>query len=155
MKFFLVLFLLGLFITPNYSKELIHYLGLAYEFKSSRLLYSDEYKEYIDDEGFLSAEVIYRDPSSNIIASKSISYKTNLRVPSFSFSNYMTNSEAEVSVSNNNIKVSYYSDLENILLKTKEFPLSDTTVVDAGIYYFVMDYWDSLIAGDVLFFNYI
>ena len=53
------------------SDSLLHYIGYAYDINSNKPLYSDEYREFYEDDQ-LRAMATYKDPSGNVIAKKYI-----------------------------------------------------------------------------------
>jgi hypothetical protein len=147
---FLILLLSGL----TYAKEPIHYRGTAYTHNTRELLYTDEYREYYSDKGVLSAEVTYRDPSKNIIASKAITYNSGYSTPSFTISNHYFESIESIIVSNNTVSLVSKSS-GNAALKKKTIRLPENPVIDAGFHYFLLSNWDRLIQKKAVSFSYV
>jgi len=147
-------FLILLLSCLTYAKEPIHYRGTAYTPNTRERLYTDEYREYYSDKGVLSAEVIYRDPSQNIIASKDIIYNSGYLTPSFTISNHYFGSIESIIVSNNTVSLVSKAS-KHAAVKKKTIRLPENPVIDAGFHYFVLSNWDLLIQKNTLPFSYV
>lgn len=144
------------FSTVTFAQQdsLTHYYGKAYDLKSNDLLYVDEYKEYITDNGSLAAQVTYRYPNGDIIATKNVVYKHQLSSPGFEFHNQITGVLASVSANTSNITISYRPSF-NDEFKMKTIDSEDNLVIDAGFHYFIQQHWTPLIQGITVPINYV
>lgn len=122
-------------------------IGEAFDPSGNELRYR-EYHYY--SEGGLSHKVNYRDPSDNLIVTKSIDYRTGLITPEYRQVNQTLQQDISVSWQDDNLKLELGSDSQPIkseLLETKS-PL----VIDAGFDNFIRENWARLTSGEVLNF---
>lgn len=152
-NFFLAGFFLFVFSCSVLAMAPVHYLAHAFDLDSGELVYTDEYREFLDSSGALRAEVIYRDVSGEVIAEKSIFYGVPSSMPSFRFENFLTDLVAEAWVSGD-VSVSYRKGIEGEPLSSR-LNIPENLVVDAGFHYFVLQHWDVLLGGDRVKLNYL
>ncbi|RAP29517.1 hypothetical protein DID78_03485 [Candidatus Marinamargulisbacteria bacterium SCGC AG-343-D04] len=137
----MVMFCLG---STVMSDSLVHYVGKAYDIKTKEFLYKEEYKEFKDG-GDLKATSVYTNKKNDIIARKELIYKQNFQAPCLEFYNEVTGVIASVNVGEN-MEIAYRSSFSKSFKRSQQL-VSDYTVVDSGLHYYIVKHWDALLSG--------
>ncbi len=123
-----------------------HYIGNAYDLKTKKFLYSEEYKERVDADLNLYADTLYRNAEGDIIARKTIEFRKDLNRPSFRLEDERDGYLEGADVDESSIRLFYR---KSETAETKEVTLASmqTAVLDAGFHYFIVENWEALIQG--------
>jgi len=152
-KVLLCLISFGSLATANAQNSNGLSVGEAFAINSEELLYRETHCQSDDK---LTHKVLYKNADGESIAHKSIDYGNGFSMPSFKQTNFQTSEETEVIVDKNQVTLSFIS--ANREQKQKTFEknaFSDLPmVIDAGFDAFIRENWDSLVAGDKLYFQF-
>lgn len=134
------------------AKELLHYIGYAYEKNTNQLLYTDEYEEF-NKNNSIQATATYKDANQNIIAKKTIYYNDNFSLPSFLFNHYENNMMISVNVSTT-IEV-VYQPKNSKYQKKASITYPKNAIMDAGFHYFIQQHWNQIIQYKIIPIHYV
>lgn len=136
----------------NAQTENIKFVGYAYSLADSSLLYSEHHSINIDhNRKRVSAFVQYRSVSGDVIADKNLKYDDQGYFPDFNFTDKRTNQFLKVEKSNNKISISKTTGINQKIQTDHIKPVAARTMIaDAGFDVFMLNNWQSLLAGKAL-----
>ncbi|MGB1801015.1 MAG: hypothetical protein ACPHLK_09330 [Gammaproteobacteria bacterium] len=151
----LLLFLISsLMVTSVLAEDAPSRIGYAFDKKTDELVYTESHYENISAGLVEKSEVIYKDPSSNIIAKKTANFAVDPFMPEFSLVNNKTGHREQTEYIE---KKSQEKKYKVLFTKTSKGPVKDKTLAlpekgisDAGFDNFIVEHWDELKAGEVL-----
>lgn len=127
-------------------------VGNAYELKGSDLLYTETHCR-IDSR---SSEVFYQSGDGELIAHKTLDYRSGSYTPSFVQHNLQSNEKVKVSFDEDSVLMSMTGPDDNE--QKEEHSVTDTVrkpvVIDAGFDQFVRRNWDELVSGRSMTFQF-
>jgi hypothetical protein len=128
-------------------------IGEASDLKTKELRYREYH--YYSDTG-LEHRVIYKEPSGETIADKSLNYNSGLSEPTVEQQNTLCGEYFQVRPTENNkrLQISYRAEEGN---RTREKTINrpDDVVIDAGFNHYVRQKWDDLVSGKTVEFSYL
>jgi hypothetical protein len=133
---------------PQQSPDVV---GNAYGIKSKQLVYSELHYYSTDKKDHF---VLYIDENNNEMVEKSIDYRQSYSAPAFTQTDKRNNEWLSVEWLDQQLNIKYQPAFKQ---STKEATVNveSPLVVDAGFDYFVRDYWDDLVIGEKIAFNYV
>ena len=121
-------------------------VGYAYDSNTNQLLYTESHHERYSDGVLQRSEVIYKDPTENIFASKIADFSNSQFMPEFALENTRTGHEEKTRFIENKYEV-IYSESKNKTQKESQIKYKDGAISDAGFDNFIIEHWDQIIAG--------
>jgi len=144
-----VFLLLSTFCAHGSQSGTLHIEGKAFDLDSDQLVYTEEH--VLNGDG--NHEVIYKEPSGEIFAQKSLSYNNNPQAPDVEQVNSRIGEVIEVkSIDNNRLSASYAREDKQVS-KSNTMAIPDGLVIDAGFNRFIQAHWDALRAGEKIAFE--
>lgn len=128
-------------------------VGDAYDIKNQSLLYREVHCGNKND---LEHTVLYQDVEGELIAQKTLDYKTGHLSPSFIQKNLHTEEIISVQLKGQKISMSVQDMREQQPAKPNTEIVKDNLplVIDAGFDGFIRQHWDSLVTGDRKWFRF-
>ena len=122
-------------------------VGLAYDLKTDELLYSET---HCVSEDSAEREVLYKDAEGKLMASKLLDYSSGVTTPSFVQHNLYSSELIEVGFEQGMVSMAIIDADSREILKSAQAQSSQKLpiVIDAGFDFFVLQHWDSLVAGE-------
>lgn len=152
MKIFVIFFMCS-FMHVVIANNTLTFIGTAYDIKSDNILYQEEHIRYFTSDKIIKkSNVVYKNPNGDIIANKEIEYDISIFAPSFQFKDLRTNTVIRVDNSQNALSVKYESFDTSINETLKKV---DDLVIDAGFDQLLEEYWDTLLNGNWVTFNFL
>lgn len=116
-------------------------LGKAYSLKSGELLYQEIHRTKAS-----MRNVTYMEADGTVFANKSVNYNFSSYQPSFEQTNNRNGEVIKVMQQGNDIIITYKASSAEPET-SKQLPLSQEMVIDAGFHPFIQEHWQSLLEG--------
>ena len=143
-------FLLGLLSLPAWTEETANErTGYAYDVSGENLLYTETHQERYENNSIVSDTVTYKDTAGDIIAEKTVDYTGNTTMPDFKLVNYVTGHQESANKAISELTITF-SKNSQARQESKQIPLPDIGIIDAGFDQFVIKNWEALIQGATL-----
>lgn len=149
------------------AASVLSFIGEAYALDSEKLLYTEEHRIARDATGaYLTSRVRYRAPQGQLIADKKLDFRANVLMPNLNFTDLRNGSLLNVhlgksllleKVSGNLAEQANGGQAEQ-KLSQERIAIDDSdgpVVVDAGFDQLVLQYWQQLLAGESLAFDFL
>lgn len=126
-------------------------VGEAFDIESRELVYTETHRWPANGEH----QVIYREPSGETFAEKTIVYGEQPTAPSVWQHNQRIGETFVTStVQDGRLEASYTRTNDNVS-KSRSFAVSPSLVIDAGFHPFILEHWKALLAGHEQQINYL
>lgn len=131
------------------------FIGHATDLDSDRLLYVETHRVQLDASAqYQEAEVQYRDAEGELIALKKLDYRPHVLRPQLAFEDKRDGSRLRVE--NQNARIAL--ETEQGKQKSRDivrFSREDLVIVDAGFDRMVRKYWQNLLDGETIYFEFL
>ena len=143
-------FLFGLLSLPACAEEIANKrTGYAYDISGENLIYTEIHQERYENNSIVSDTVTYKDVAGDIIAEKTIDYTDSTTMPDFKLVNYVTGHQESANKAMSELMVTF-SKNSQARRESKQIPLPNIGIIDAGFDQFVIKNWKALIQGETL-----
>jgi hypothetical protein len=129
--------------------EVSERVGFAYDKQTGKFLYSETHREVMKDGRLVSNTVSYRDHAGNVFAEKHINFERSLTMPDFHLVN-ADNGHVEGARGTDERLNVHFRELSDSGVREASVDTPRNGIIDAGFDRFIEQYWDSLVAGDVI-----
>jgi hypothetical protein len=129
--------------------EVSERVGFAYDKQTGKFLYSETHREVVKDGRLVTNTVSYRDHAGNVFAEKYINFERSLTMPDFQLVNAGNGHVEGARGTDERLNV-HFRDLSDSDVREASVNTPSNGIIDAGFDRFIEQYWDSLVAGDVI-----
>lgn len=129
-------------------------VGNAYDKANGQFLYSEKHLETVVDGEVVAAKVIYTDGHGETFATKQVDFSRSPLVPRFKLQNNRTGHIEALEESDGGLVVAFQRD-KATALERKVMDAVPDFVADAGFDKAVDRYWDRLVAGESIEFDFL
>lgn len=129
--------------------------GKAVDIKTGAFAYLETHEDAVVKEKPVEGRTIYSDASGKPFAERTLHYKDDPVRPDYLLKDSRSGySEGATNLGNGKIKV-FYKDNFKAPVREKVIAVEEPYVIDAGFNHFVRKYWNALMKGEVVKFNFI
>jgi hypothetical protein len=129
------------------------FVGVATDMNQGKRLYAEEHEALYENGKPVRLTTTYRNDLKSVIATRVVDFSRHAFTPDFRLENLRTGYLEGAENVDGGIRL-YVRRAANEPTEEKLLSVSQPTVVDAGFNSFVQTYWDSLMAGKKLYFNF-
>lgn len=129
-------------------------IGYAYDKKSNELVYTENHFENYIDGLVHSSRVVYKDPSENIIGTKTVDFSNNEFIPEFNLKNQRNGHKEATRFVQSEYEITF-SKKENSPEEQKKLELPEDGISDAGFDNFIIKHWKELSDGQAFKRNFL
>src|SRR5579872_4542669 len=141
------LFLLVLVTANFFNNRSLSYQGVASDFKSGKVYFTEEHEESMSDASSSNfTSILYRNPEGETIVKKRIDYSRNLFCPDFIQEDLRDGYLEGAQVKGNEVELKFRKNYQQPI-QAKKIEIPFPAVIDGGFNHFLKQHWQELCDG--------